>query len=182
MFVRCEKVSWRFFKVSVLYAPSPDTSVTVLIAQKINSQCTRVQGFFFFLEMGEKMWKTSKKQQNLLFLGGNFPPKGPEKTLLVYIVESDICSVDTSQGKRGAKLVVKIESKPPTRGLKCFCIGRSYFRCYSDVFPRGMRAPEHISLVISVPRTIITRAWSFPFWKEIQKKCNWGDQNMVKLT
>ena len=47
-------------------------------------------------------------------------PKGPEKTLLVCIVESDSCSVDTSQSKRGAKLVVKIKSKLPTRGLKMF--------------------------------------------------------------
>jgi len=33
------------------------------------------------------------------------------------------------------------------------------------MFPREMCAPEHISLVISVPRTIITRVRSFSLQK-----------------
>jgi len=80
--------------------------------------------------LGEKKCEKHPKNNKIcyFFLGGNLKFRGEisplkalkKKTLLVYIVESDSWSVDTSQGKRGAKLVVKIESKPPTRGLKMF--------------------------------------------------------------
>ena len=37
-------------------------------------------------------------------------------------------------------------------------VSRNVSRCYSDMFPQEMCAPEHISLVISVPREQISLA------------------------